>query len=628
MKYRREVDGLRAVAVLPVILFHAGFDWIGGGFVGVDVFFVISGYLITTIILNELDSGHFSIAGFYERRARRILPALFLVVACCVPLAYWLLLPDQLEGFSRSLMSVMVFLSNLYFRNEVNYFARASEEEPLLHTWSLAVEEQYYLVFPLLAILLWKGGRRVFFVTTVSIAVASFVYADSQSLLRPDKAFFDTRGRVWELFVGSLVAMYMLRLRKAQPAKEIAEIGGALGLGLIAWACLTFEQSTPFPGRYALIPTFGAALIILFASTETYAGRLLASKGVVGIGLISYSAYLWHQPIFAFARVTSSNPPTSLVFTALSMLTLGLAYLSWRFVEQPFRDRQRLGRRQIFTFSIVGIVVFMAVALLGSFYKGLPSRFGQGDSDLIVTYETRGNYVRSRHQTYREAGEFDPQGGFKLLIVGDSFSQDLVNILHEGLLFQGAQIRARYIPARCQVYKGEEPITALVEPSSVALCSRDYYEGLDTLVAKADAVLVAASWREWSAESLPVTLERLGIAAKENYIILGRKSLGFINRAAYVGWSVDEKAKYLNPINDSSSKINGLLARSLGPSHFVDMQALLCGDATAERCPIFDERGALLSHDGAHLTQAGATYFGRRLATVPIVSQLSAAATQ
>jgi peptidoglycan/LPS O-acetylase OafA/YrhL len=291
MKYRREVDGLRAIAVLPVILFHAGFDWMGGGFVGVDVFFVISGYLITTIILNELDSGHFSIAGFYERRARRILPALFLVVVCFLPLAYWLLLPDQLESFSRSLMSVTVFLSNLYFRNEVNYFARASEEEPLLHTWSLAVEEQYYLVFPLLAMLLWKGGRRVFLVTAISIALASFLYADSQSLLMPDKAFFDTRGRVWELFVGSLVAIYLLRSRKAPPGKEIAEIGSALGLGLIGWACLMFEQSTPFPGRYALIPTLGAALVILFASPETYTGRLLGSKAAVGIGLISYSAY-------------------------------------------------------------------------------------------------------------------------------------------------------------------------------------------------------------------------------------------------------------------------------------------------------------------------------------------------
>jgi len=628
MKYRREVDGLRAVAVLPVIFFHAGFDWMGGGFVGVDVFFVISGYLITTVILNELDSGHFSIAGFYERRARRILPALFLVLACCVPLAYWLLLPDQLESFSHSLMSVMVFLSNLYFRSEVNYFARASEEEPLLHTWSLAVEEQYYLVFPLLAMLLRKGGCRVFLVTTVSIAVASFLYADSQSLLRPDKAFFDTRGRVWELFVGSLLAIYLLRSRKAPPGKEIAEVGSALGLGLIAWACLMFEQSTPFPGRYALIPTLGAALVILFASPETYAGRLLRSRVAVGIGLISYSAYLWHQPIFAFARVTSPTPPTSSVFVALSLLTLGLGYLSWRFVEQPFRDRQRFGRRQIFLFSIAGVVLFMTSALPGHFFKGLPSRFGQGDSDLIVTYETHRNYVRSRHQTYREAGAFDPQGRFKLLIIGDSFSQDLVNMLHEGRLFEGAQIRVRYIPARCQVYKGEEPITELVEPSSAALCSRDYYNGLDVLIAEADAVLVAASWREWSAERLPVTLERLGIATKENYIILGRKSLGYINRAAYVGWSADEKAKYLNPVNDSSSNINKLLASTLGAAHFVDMQALLCGDATAEGCPIFDEKGALLSHDGAHLTQAGAKYFGNRLAAVPIVAQLSAAGGQ
>ncbi|MFT3848104.1 MAG: acyltransferase [Propionivibrio sp.] len=158
MKYRREVNGLRSVAVLPVILFHAGFTWMSGGFVGVNVFFVISGYLITTIILNELDAGQFSIAAFYERRARRILPALFVVLICCVPFAYLWLLPDQLVGFSKSLASVMAFVSNIYFREAVDYFARASEEEPLLHTWSLAVEEQYYVMFPLLAMLLWRGG--------------------------------------------------------------------------------------------------------------------------------------------------------------------------------------------------------------------------------------------------------------------------------------------------------------------------------------------------------------------------------------------------------------------------------------------------------------------------------------
>lgn len=613
MKYRREIDGLRTIAVLPVIFFHAGFAWMSGGFVGVDVFFVISGYLITTIILNELDAGRFSIAGFYERRARRILPALFLVIACCVPAAYLILLPDQLSGFAKSLGSVMVFLSNVYFRKEVNYFARASEEEPLLHTWSLAVEEQYYVIFPLLAMLLWKGGRRVFLITTVSIAVASFLFADMQSLLRPDKAFFDTRGRVWELFVGSLVAIYVLRWRKNAPARAIAELGGGLGLALILWACFHFEQSTPFPGRYALAPTLGAALVILCTSPATLVGRLLGSAPAVGIGLVSYSAYLWHQPLFAFARVVSRAQPGPLVFLVLSAVSLVLAYLSWRFVEQPFRNRQRFSRKRIFAMSLAGIGLFISMALPAHLSNGLPGRFSPEDSDLLVSYEARGEYVRSRHRQYREAVPFDPQGGFKLLIIGDSFSQDLVNIIHEGLLFPQAQIRARYVPARCQVYQGEEPISDFVEARSVELCSRDYYAGLNDFVTDADAVLISASWREWSAERLDVTLERLGITMNKEFIVLGRKSFGSVNRAAYTGLSAQEKAAYRNPVTDSSRAINAMLSEKFGPMHFVDVQALICGEA-AETCPLFDDSGALLSHDGAHLTQAGARYVGKRLA--------------
>ena len=246
MQYRREIDGLRALAVLPVILFHAGFSWISGGFVGVDVFFVISGYLITTIVLTDLSEGRFSIADFYERRARRILPALFLVLGCTVPLALWMLLPDQLLGFSKSLASVMLFLSNVYFRGELDYFARSAEEEPLLHTWSLAVEEQYYLVFPLLALLLWKKQSRLFLISIVVVAVVSFIYAENQSLSQPDKAFFDTRTRLWELLIGSILAVYLLRVQKAEHNKTLAELGSALGLMLIVWACLTFDKSTPF----------------------------------------------------------------------------------------------------------------------------------------------------------------------------------------------------------------------------------------------------------------------------------------------------------------------------------------------------------------------------------------------
>jgi len=626
MKYRPEIDGLRAVAVLPIIFFHAGFTWMSGGFVGVDVFFVISGYLITTIILNELDEGRFSIVQFYERRARRILPALFLVLGCCVPVAIWLLLPDQLIGFSKSLASVISFLSNVYFRGKINYFARSSEEEPLLHTWSLAVEEQYYLLFPLLATLLWNSRRWVFFVMTLLIALSSFLYADSQSLLQPDKAFFDTRMRVWELFIGSLVATYILRWRKVEPSPSVAEFGSALGLGLIVWACFNYVQSTPFPGRHALVPTIGAALVILFASPTTHAGSLLSCKPAVGIGLISYSAYLWHQPIFAFALVTSRARPSEQVFQALLVLTLVLAYVSWRFVEQPFRDRKRFGRKWIFTFSIAGIAVFATVAALGYHYKGLPSRFPQRDADLLVSFEERGQYVMSRHKSYQEAGPFDSKSGFKLLIIGDSYSQDLVNVLHEGQLLRSANIRVRYIPKLCQVYQGDEPLAKFIKPAEARHCSEsNYYDGLRELVAEADAVLVALSWQKWAAERLAVSLERLGITSKANYIVIGVKSVGYINRAAYTRMSSSEKSAYRNPVASDRTKLNLILAQSVGDSHFVDLQALLCGPS-AERCPLFDEQGALLSHDGYHLTAAGARYLGERLAKDPVFARLLSAA--
>ncbi|MDR1849615.1 MAG: acyltransferase, partial [Zoogloeaceae bacterium] len=284
MNYRREIDGLRAIAVLAVILFHAGLG-VRGGFVGVDVFFVISGYLITGIILSECEAGTFTLAGFYERRVRRILPALFFVLLCSLPAAYVLLLPDQMTRFAKSFLSGLFFVSNYYFRGNVGYFAPNADEEPLLHLWSLAVEEQYYIFFPLLAVWLWhkKGWSfRVatlvwrhrswgFIAVVLLIAVASFIYAERK--LDSEKLFYDTRGRVWELFIGSLLAIYMrgrLQYNTADSKnRRVAEYGSALGIFLILVACFGFEREIPFPGRLALLPTIGTVLIILFASPGT-----------------------------------------------------------------------------------------------------------------------------------------------------------------------------------------------------------------------------------------------------------------------------------------------------------------------------------------------------------------------
>ena len=391
IKYRSEIDGLRAIAVTPVILFHAGFGSFGGGFVGVDIFFVISGFLITSIMLGEMERGTFSIARFYERRARRILPALFVVMACCIPFAWMWMIPDQLRDFGRSVVSVVFFVSNfLFWREEGSYFAAASELKPLLHTWSLAVEEQYYLFAPLTLMALWRFGRRFLLVTTLVTALVSLGLTEWGWRHDPSANFYLTPFRIWELLAGSICAFLMFG-RPATPNNTLS----ALGLALIVFAIATFNASTPFPSLYTLVPVAGAALIIAFAHRGTYVARLLSLPPLVGIGLISYSAYLWHQPLFAFARLRSMAAPADWLMLVLAGASLVLAYLTWRFVEQPFRHGKSalpLTRRQVFATSGLAGCVFAALGLYASMSHGAPWRLpqpapGTRDAALLASLE-------------------------------------------------------------------------------------------------------------------------------------------------------------------------------------------------------------------------------------------------
>lgn len=364
MQYRQEIDGLRTVAVLPVILFHAGVSLFSGGFVGVDVFFVISGYLITGLIIAELSEGRFSIARFYERRARRILPALAVVMACCVPFAWLWMLPDQFADFSKSLIAVPLFVSNILFWRESGYFEAASEDKPLLHTWSLAVEEQYYVVFPILMILLWRFGRNRVFYILLGMAALSLLLGEWGWRHRPSANFFLAPTRAWELLAGALCAF----LQFGRPQKS-GEGLSALGLALIVAAVFYYDEATPFPSLYALAPVAGTVLIILFAGRATMVARVLSLWPVVAVGQISYSAYLWHQPVFAFARLSSPTAPSPLVLSALTLPVLALAWLSWRFVENPFRRRPNpVLATQSAVFWVSGLVGvgFVAIGLLGA----------------------------------------------------------------------------------------------------------------------------------------------------------------------------------------------------------------------------------------------------------------------
>lgn len=428
MNYRPEIDGLRAVAVVPVILFHAGFEVMSGGFVGVDVFFVISGYLITTILLTEKTEGRYSILRFYERRARRILPALFAVLLVCLPFAWSWMIPSAFLQFCYSLASTVLFVSNLYFLDSAGYFATGTEHAPLLHTWSLAVEEQYYLLFPLVLLVLGRFSRRWYFVCIGALALASLAFAEWAARAYPDENFFFTLSRLWELFAGSLCAVAVFH--RPQQSNQFL---GALGLAMIVGAVLFYDAGTPFPSVYALAPVGGTALVILFAARGTIVARLLSLRAFTAIGLISYSAYLWHQPLFAFARVRSIYEPSVWVMIALAVATFPLAWLSWRFVEQPFRHGKTplLPRRwQVFGASAAMAAALFGFGLMGHATDGAPWRFAES----VALYDAQSHdrnplqglcryrVAKNQKQQLPQCTRFLVNGRSDVVFIGDSHS--------------------------------------------------------------------------------------------------------------------------------------------------------------------------------------------------------------
>ncbi len=390
MKYRSEIDGLRTIAVVPVILYHAGFTIFQGGFVGVDVFFVISGYLITTILIGELERDDFSIVRFYERRARRILPALFTVIVCTIPIAWIQLDPIRFTDFSESIIATMLFVSNFLFWSESGYFDLDAENKPLLHTWSLAVEEQYYIIVPVMLFVLWRYGRRATLSTFIVLTLLSFALCIWGSRNASSANFYLLPFRMWELFVGSICAFIATQPRFVRGNQMLA---GA-GLALIVASIFLIGSDMRFPGWVTLGPVIGSALIILYARTDTLVARALSLKGMVWIGLISYSLYLWHQPIFALVRLRFGGDAPVWTMAALVVLSFVLAYLTWLFIEQPFRKRRAGGgfvvsRSMIFTASGTVMAAFIAFGVFGVASDGAQMRFPPGYATVLQGYQDK-----------------------------------------------------------------------------------------------------------------------------------------------------------------------------------------------------------------------------------------------
>lgn len=431
LQYRAEIDGLRAVAVIPVILFHAGFETFAGGFIGVDVFFVISGYLITTLLCEDLKKDQLNLLHFYERRARRLLPALFTVMAVCVPFAWVWMLPSQLKDFSQSLVATSLFSSNILFWLESGYFDAAAEQKPLLHTWSLAVEEQFYLVYPLFLASIWALGRNRLIGVLFACAFVSLLLSEWASRTQPDANFYLAPFRLWELMVGALAAI-VLRQWNIPPNGSLA----FLGLLLILGAVFGFHETTPSPSLVTVLPVLGTACIILFAGPTTWITRVLSLKPLVGIGLISYSAYLWHQPLFAFARIRMFETPSMLMLLLLSMLSIVLAYLTWRWIERPFRAQHR--SKYFLSFCALMTVLFVGLGLAGHLTGGFKNRFNivlKGDVGHVTFHQVLDtNYLDCEPQFIAEKAlqwegflrcKQSRPGPMDWILLGDSHAEHL-----------------------------------------------------------------------------------------------------------------------------------------------------------------------------------------------------------
>jgi len=615
MKYRADIDGLRAVAVLPVVLYHLQVAKVPGGFVGVDVFFIISGFLIAGILADEMAAGRYSILTFYERRARRIFPALFVVLAATVVVSWYISLPFDIYELGQSVVATLFFISNFLYYFRSGYFDTRSGDNPLLHTWSLAVEEQFYVLFPLLLWLATKYFPRQRLYLFSGLGLASFIYSvvlvnsggDGSQI-----AFYMSTARAWELALGALLAMGA----PPPPNSRILREGLAItGLALLVYAFLRFSADTPFPGAAALVPCIGAALVIYTGQADTITSRLLSMRIIVWFGLISYSLYLWHLPAAVFFR-QEYGEPLSLADKGLLLIgSIGLAYLSWRYVEQPFRLKARFDRKQIFAYSagaLAGLSMIGADLVLtdGSAWRfspnlvqaskalgykpGEPMRLGKCFIDLRATP------VLDEQCLVIDASKTN------YLLFGDSHAAHL----WVGLTKEFPEINFLQATA-----SGCAPVLG-VKGSARCTYVKDKVFSDFLPHHKVDALLISARWNMSELDPLIETIRAMK-AYVPRIVVLGpiveyRKPLPQLLAASLRNHDqrgVSEAREYKR-IAAIDANFRQRLEKE--GATYISMFGTLCGESD---CTVTDEAGFPIQFDYGHLTEGGAVLVAKRWRT-------------
>lgn len=618
MKYRAEIDGLRALAVVPVIFFHAGFDLFSGGFVGVDVFFVISGYLITTVLIEDIENKRFSFVNFYERRARRILPALYFVVLVSLAASSLLLLPQELLSSARSALSVPFFASNFFFWSERGYFGSATELKPLIHTWSLAVEEQFYIVFPFVLLLISKFRKIIFLSCLLLAFIVSLSASYYVTKLHFDTAFYFPLTRAWELLIGTFCALALRRSPDYLSTTQ-SEYLGFFGLIMIAGSYLVFDSNTLFPYVWALVPTVGTALFILTAGNTKYLKHLFGWKPIVGIGAISYSLYLWHQPVFAFARISEVFKGNEAYFISASLV---FAYLSYRFIESPFRDRSKVSSKKTWLTALATTIVIIIVSVSIIFSNGLPNRFEPEDQKLLTQLATYRGYNPARFEEL-ELEPFDNNSHKKIMLIGDSHAMDFLNVFIESTLFSDYSFSTRHVNFECgNLYLDNyRSIQEFIPPSRRDRCvvlGRYNNETLKALIEESDEIWLVSKWIDWVVDLLPTSIDNLKADFNKPVRVIGRKDFGEMDQKSALSVPPEDRMGYTKPVALDASLVSDRLDNVLKHYEFYYpvMDDMCLGNRA--QCKVFTPNGLLVSADGSHLTREGAIEVGQRLRSMLI----------
>ena len=561
----------------------------------------------------DIDNKKFSIAKFYERRARRILPVLYFLLIAITPFCFYFLLPSDLKSFSESLIAIPLFLSNILFWKERGYFAGAIDLKPLIHTWSLAVEEQFYIIFPIILLLLTKKRRLLYAVlaTVFSVSLFASYYV---TLLHFDTAFYMPFTRAWELLSGAGCALFLYKRNSNHIQSTVySQINSIIGLTLIVYADYFFDSNTIFPGISAIIPVAGSVLLIIYASPANFVGQILSWNLFVTIGLISYSLYLWHQPVFALLRYTMPEIVGVKIFICAIVFIFILSFCSWYFIENPFRKKGFLNRKTILIMSVSFGLFIVAVGITGVINNGFSGRYTGNDQNILMQFSAGSDYNQARFNSLN-LKEFSLDRRKKVLLVGDSFAKDLLNIMIDGGLDKDIEFSTKQINSECGNLFLDEDFSANIPENRIMRCKViGYYESkkMNDLMLTADEIWLCSDWKMWVAKLLPKSVKNIQQKYGKKVMVFGLKNFGHITQKSAISISLGDRPKYVQKIDSSVSTINDYMRKTLKSNVFVDVIDLLSKDHSNTR--VYTDKGMLISFDGSHVTKEGAVYVAQKL---------------